>query len=329
MRQTPKEIFQSLLRHEPVDRIPWALWRHYPHEEYHADAFVQASVEYHREHNFDLIKIGPRSSYQIRDYGTGDYYDGDYLGRPFYPKPVISQASDWSELKPLDLDAGWIGQTLSCAQRIADQMRGERPILMTVFSPLTQARILRGPEGFQADLQSHPDELWAGLRVLKQNTQNLIDRLFPLNLDGIFYAIQDCGSPGLVASPLYSRVLDLDRALLERGDYWLNMLHLHGPIDSMDPYLEYPVSILHWDETTSGIPYDTVTEQYSGIVSGGIPWPQDRGAKSLAAIESASSQVMKRMAGKRFLLSATCVVPWNVNSADLVASRHGLRPSFE
>ncbi|MEB3191700.1 MAG: hypothetical protein VKL42_15280, partial [Snowella sp.] len=46
---------ESLLRGKTLDRVPRALWRHYPQEEYDSDRFVAAVVQFHQNYPFDII----------------------------------------------------------------------------------------------------------------------------------------------------------------------------------------------------------------------------------------------------------------------------------
>lgn len=314
---TARERFQRLLGDREVDRFPWALWRHFPHEEDHPAELARATIRFHQEHDFDLWKIGPRSSYQIRDYGIKDEFRGDHLGRPAYLNTVIRAPGDWRKLEPLDPERGWLRQIVEAVASILRARPPEKPALMTVFSPLTQAKNLCGLDHLAAHWQSHPDEVRRGLAVLAESTRRLLVALRPLPLDGIFYVIQECGDARL--RPLAGEGIcgPLDRALLGENAYWLNLLHLHGPVLDFHAYARYPVSILHWDERASGVWLEQGAEMFGGIVSGGLPWPA-RDTGDVRAVRLARERVCQRMLGRRFMLAADCVIPWQ---AERVAIR--------
>jgi uroporphyrinogen decarboxylase len=316
----------ALLEGRSCPETPWALWKHFPGTEYRPDEFVEAHIRFFNEHPFDLIKIGPRSSWQIRDYGTDDYYDGDVLGRPCYPAPVIRDHNQWAELKPLHENSEFVKQTVACAARIAQGLRGGRPILMTVFSPYSLARHLRGADGIASDLLHHPDALRRGLEVLADNTRMVIDQLRSCHLDGIFYAIQDTASPAWTGSALRRWLLDLDASLLAYTSMPLNMMHLHGDIADFDDYLNFPVSILHFDEIAARLPLEAVAAKFKGIVSGGIPWvPPQNGRVAKHELAQSAKDACKRMHSLPFLLSASCVIPHDATPEEIKATRP---PSF-
>lgn len=329
---TARERFQRLLEGRDVDRCPWALWRHFPHEEDHLAEFVKATVQFHCEHDFDLWKIGPRSSYQIRDYGIRDEFQGDPLGRPAYLNTVIREPGDWRKLEPLDPERGWLRQVIGAVALVLRERSSEKPALMTVFSPLTQAKNLCGLDNLAGHWQSRPGEVRRGLEVLAESTRRLLAALRHLPLDGIFYVIQEGGDSRLRQLAGERLCGALDRTLLGENAYWLNLLHLHGAVLDFDAYARYPVSILHWDERASGVSLEQGSEIFGGIVSGGLQWPAGETGDG-RAIQLASEAVCRRMQGRRFMLAADCVIPWQTSGVAIAAAcpvacpqQMGLRP---
>jgi uroporphyrinogen decarboxylase len=320
MNLTSWDRIQNLQRGLPVDRVPWALWRHAPHQEFISPDFEEASIRFNRKFGFDLWKIGPRSSYQIRDHGVEDEFRGDWLGRPTYLKAPVREPSDWTRLRVLDPWEGWQGKVLQSAKVIAEAAPADVPVVMTIFSPLLQAKNLCGAAALPDHWRHAPRELRAGLEVLGESTRRLVRELRALGIHGIYYVIQECGHPGL-SSPSYFEVCEeLDRAVLTESRLPLNWLHLHGPIIDFAAFARYPAAVLHWDERASGVSLPEGARLFPGLVSGGISWPEPGTPDAVAQVRRARRDVIRRMEGKRFILSASCVVPPAASEAELRAA---------
>ena len=305
---TRRQRLEALLAGRPTDRVPRALWRHFPDADYQPDAFVEASLQFHKQHDLDLVKINPRSSFGIRDYGAQDEFEGDFLGRCHYLNQVVQSPADWRKLRPLDPRTGWLGQTAECIRRIVAGADRTTPVIATVFSPAAQAKNLAGPARLAEHWRDHPADVRAGLATLTESSLRLLQSLSDVPIDGVFYAIQECGLPDL--SPDYQTMCgDLDRAILTARPYWLNMLHLHGRIVGFDAYATYPVSVLHWDECESTISLTDGRRRFPGLVCGGIAWPDD-GWPDAAAVRNARRLAVERIGVERLVLGAGCVIPY-------------------
>ncbi len=305
---TKRELFENVLAGRQTARVPRAAWRHFPHDEYHPQDFVRATVQFYTRHDLDLVKIGPRSSFCIRDYGARDEFEGDYLGRPRYLNQVVQSPDDWRKLRPLDPSKGWLAHTAGCVREICARTAADRPRILTIFSPATQAKNLAGAARLTEHWRTHPAELRAGLETLTESTVAFLRSLRDVPLDGMFFAIQECGLQDL--APGYLAMCgDLDRAILTAGNYWLNVLHLHGKVLGFEGYARYPVSVLHWDEGEAGASLAQVRQHFGGIVSGGVDWPAN-GWSDPAALKRAARNVVERTGAERLMVSAGCVIPW-------------------
>ena len=236
---SPRQRFSRLLNREEVDRPAWAVWRHLPHHDYTPE-FAAAHIRDLRRSDGDLWKITIRPSFPVRDYGIEDAFDGDPLGRPCWLNTVIHEARDWRRLEPLNPAAGILGQTGQDIRRIASAAPADRPVLVTLFSPFTQAARLAG---WPRLLQHWKDDLPAvmhGLEVLAESTRRFIRSLATAPLDGVFYGVQECGIPEIMGE--HARFSGLDRSILETTPYPLNLLHLHGHVLAFDAYC---LSLIH------------------------------------------------------------------------------------
>ena len=59
-----------------VDRIPVALWRHFPHDDQDAGKLAARTLEWQRAWDFDLVKFMPSGTYSVEDWGAKSVFDG-------------------------------------------------------------------------------------------------------------------------------------------------------------------------------------------------------------------------------------------------------------
>lgn len=306
---------ESLLRGKTLDRVPRALWRHYPQEEYDSDRFVAAVVQFHQNYPFDMIKITPRSSFSIRDFGVLDEVIENKLGIPTYLNQVIGNPEDWYKLTPRDPHQGYLKQQADCVEQIVSQLKSSFPVLQTIFSPISQAKNLCGLSRLIDHWQNHHQALMYGLEILAESSRQFIQTISPW-IDGLFYVTQECGVKEFNQPSYLKSCRHLDKSILESHPGQAHMLHLHGKILNFKDYCSYPVTFLHWDEETSGISLSEGKHYFPGIVSGGITWPLE-GWSNLNVLKTTCQDVLERVGRDRLLLSAGCVIPYGTNPLEL------------
>src|SRR5688572_11313342 len=158
-----RERLEKTIAGEATDRVPVALWRHFPGDDQRAADLAQALLDFQRFWDFDFVKISPASSYCIADYGVQDQWVGDIEGTREYTRRAVTRSLDWTELPRLDPSRGSLGIQLDTVRLIKDALGDETPFIMTIFSPLAQAKNIAGPENLILHMRQEPDRLKTGL----------------------------------------------------------------------------------------------------------------------------------------------------------------------
>lgn len=305
---TSRQRLERAKQRQAADRPPWAVWRHFPEADFHTEATVEANLAFFRRFRPDLWKLTPRSSFCIRDYGATDVYQGDPLGRPKYLEPVIRHPDHWERLPRLAARSGYLGQQLDCIRGILECRDPDVPVVQTVFSPLAQAKNLcGGAQALACHWRENPRKLRSGLERITENTLAFIKELAGLQLDGVFYTIQDADISG---GPDYFELCrDLDEAVLKKAPGWLNILHVHGAADDFSGFLTYPAAMIHGDESDFGRSFESLKNGTPPLLGGGISWPL-HGFQSTREAAEAGRRCRERMAGSaNWLMSPSCVLP--------------------
>src|SRR5579884_2327478 len=111
-RMTKKERVTAALRGQPVDRVPISFWGHNYLKEWSAEGLAQAMLENYRPYGWDWMKVNPRASYFVEDWGAVLQPSGDRNKGPSFLDIPIKSADDWRRLRPLEPDNGVLGEQL-------------------------------------------------------------------------------------------------------------------------------------------------------------------------------------------------------------------------
>ncbi len=316
------ERVDAALRGLPTDRVPVALWRHFPESDQGDANLADAVVAWQRQYDWDLVKVTPTSGYPYEDWGARFSYRGNAEGtRDVLDRPVKSPA-DWARVAALDVSQGVLGREVRATRLIARELGTQAPILQTLFSPSYTVSGLSGRERFLQDARTHPDLLRPALEAVTQTTIDLARAFLDAGASGIFFATQ-LAARGLLTVDEYRTLAEpYDRAVLaavrERADILL--LHAHGVDVSFDLLAAYPVDAMNWHDRAAPPSLEEGQRRFAGCVVGGI---------GEAAFEEGSPQrvtedvrtAIEATGGRRVIVATGCVVPITAPEACLRAAR--------
>jgi uroporphyrinogen decarboxylase len=322
---THRARLETCLTNKKPDRVPVALWRHFPVDDQTPEGLARATLAFQHSYDFDLIKVTPASSFCLKDWGVQDEWRGATEGTRDYKKWPIQHPDDWAKLTALDPTQGSLGAQLECLRLLYKELGPETPIIQTIFNPLSQAKNLVGKEGLLIHLHRYPEALHTGLKTITETIQRFTEAAKETGIAGVFYAVQHAqyGLLSLQDYETFGRAYDLP-SLEPAKDFWLNMLHLHGTEVMFDLFLDYPVNIINWHDQETFPSLSEGKERYSGLVCGGLQrertlvlgTPEQVTAEAHAAIQATD--------GKRFILGTGCVVPTIAPHGNLLAVRNSV-----
>ncbi len=313
---------EAAIAGEAPDRLPVALWRHWPGDDQDAHELAASHVKWQEDYDWDLLKVSPASSFCLVDWGVEDRWEGHVEGTRSYSRYVVERAEDWARLPLLDPRQGMLGTQLRALQLLADHFGEEVPIVATIFSPLAQAKNLAGTERAISQMRSHPDAFRAGLERIAETTLRYVEASRRAGISGIFYAIQHARygllSPAEYA--LFGQPYD-ERILAAASDLWLNILHVHGdePV-FFDLVADYDVPVINWHDRDCGTNLQQGLARMAGAACGGVSRktvhlgaPQDVIAEARAAVDATG--------GRRLILGTGCVAMTNSPLGNIRALR--------
>lgn len=319
---THRERMVACISQAKLDRIPVALWRHFPVDDQTPDGLAAATAAFQNTFDFDLVKVTPASSFCLRDWGIQDEWKGDREGTRDYIGSLIHQPDDWRKLTRLDPYSGYLGDQLTCLRLLVKELGEDTPIIQTIFSPLVQAKNLVGKQNLVTHIRKYPDAVHEGLRIITENTLRFVEAVCDTGIDGVFYALQHANY-GLLSEAEYAQFGQIyDLQVLEPArQLWLNMLHLHGSDVMFDLAARYPVQIINWHDQETWPTLPEGKKRFGGVVCGGLSREEGLVLGSPVRITGEAHDAIQATSGERFMLGTGCVTPIIAPYGNLMAAR--------
>jgi uroporphyrinogen decarboxylase len=235
----------------------------------------------------------------------------------------VEAAEDWLSLPVLDPQQGHLAEAKRSVRLVRTALGEDVPVLMTIFSPLSQAKNLAG-SSLLRHIRQHPDQVMAGLETITESVLRFVADLKGIGIDGIFYAAQLAEANRLSSAEYqrFGRPYDL-RILQATSDLWFNMLHVHGLHTYFDLFTDYPVQAVNWHDRETGPSLAEAAQLFPGALSGGLNrWTMQQGTPE--AVHQEAVDAIAQTAGRRLILSTGCVTMTNTPLGNLRAARQAV-----
>src|SRR5918994_2824247 len=303
---TRRERVMAAVYGEPVDRVPVCFWHHFRPEGSGRKLANVTRQFFDQKFNLDIAKVMPDLPY------------------PF-PRASFRQPSDWKLIEPIDVERSrFTHQRAQAVQVLREQLGPDTLIVMTLFSPLTEAmHFCESKEAFLDEARTRPGFVHEALATIAANLHAHVADVIAAGADGVFFALQGCTTDYMSEAEYreFGRPYDL-LALQGAEDGWLNILHIHGDRNLMfDDMLDYPVPVLSWSDRLAGPSLREARSVTSKCLMGG--W-HEFGALSngpVEAIQSEAEEALRQTGGRKFILANGCSVPDDKDEQWLVAAR--------
>lgn len=317
-----RERMEMTLCGKQPDRIPIALWHHFPVDDQEPDSLAKATVAFQKQFNFDLVKVTPPSSFCLKDWGVKDEWQGNNEGTRAYTHRVIERPEDWKKLQPLDPNQGYLGKQLECLSLLQKEFSDQTPFIQTIFNPLSQAKNLVGPSRLALHIRKYPHAVHDGLKIIQDSTIRFIEAAKKRGIAGIFYAIQHATYQVFTEEEYTIFGKHYDLPILSSGyDLWANMVHIHGDDIMFDLISDYPVQILNWHDQETPPSLSEGLAKFQGVVCGGISRIESFVLGTPNQIKNQARQAITSTGGKRLILGTGCVLPLITPFGNIAAAR--------
>ena len=319
-----RDRLENALAGNAVDRVPVALWRHWPGDDQRIADFAWSTLTFQKTFDWDFVKATPYSAYCVADYGVRTEWRGDAGGDRVATRLPITRSLAWTELKTLDPLRGEQGKYLESLRLISDGLSDlEVPIVATIYSPQSQAALLSGDEMMLSHIRTHPDRLRTALNTITENTLRLIDGMKRTDVVGIIYVIRHA-SFSLMSEDEYRAIgLPYDLKILETlpPRWWLNIVQLSCRKPMFQMAATYPAPAINWDTPTAEPDVENARALYQGALCGGLSHEAHLHRGTPAMIRDVARETFKHIGTRRFILSAGDAIPVSTPLSNLRAVR--------
>ncbi len=291
-----------------TDRVPVALWRHFPVDDQDPGRLAALTLEWQRAWDFDLVKFMPSGTYSVEDWGAKSVYEGAANGARAISVPGVSAPEHWRRLTHLDPKQGVLGAQNEALARAAKELRGAVPILQTVFSPLTTARKLAG-ESLLGQLRADPEAVAAGLRTITDTTIDFSLAALEAGAHGLFFATQ-LATTDVLTVPEYERFgkkFDLEVLEAVKDKAKISMLHLHGENVMFELLASYPVEMINWHDRLTAPSLKLALGKFKGALVGGVEERELLLSGSEQALRAQVRDAIAQTGGRRLVVGPGCV----------------------
>lgn len=314
-----RERLEQTLSGGNPDRVPVALWRHWPGDDQRAADFARYTAGFQRAYDWDFIKLTPFSAYMTADYGLHTQWDGDLFGDRTISKRRIDRSLDWTELRTLDPARGELAKQLDAIRLLSEALANDpdpAPVIPTIYSPLTQAIQLAGLQNVLRDMRSAPDRLQSGLNVITEGILRFIAELRRLDVAGVYYVMDAARYDVCSLAEYQAFAQPYDQKIWDGlpDKWWLNILSLSETLPMLDLAIGYQPPVLHYDLSRDDL--SRRRSQFDRVLGGGLTREHLQADSPTIGREAARS-ILDDMNNRRLILSASSAVYASTPRANL------------
>ncbi len=321
---THRERIRAALKGENVDRVPVSMWRHFFSEETAPEKLAAAMLGFQERFDWDFMKVNPRASYHVEDWGVRLKYSGD--AEPVVIETPIKTPADWLKLKALDINRGVLKEHLKALELIARGLNGKLPFVMTVFTPMAIAsRMTSSEDIFVSHLREHTVEVKQALEAITETFINFSKACLERGASGLFYATTAWATTDRLNEKEYleyARPYDL-KLLAALPAAGFHVLHVCRQNNLLRAVKDYPVHAFSWDPRAAGNPSLAEGKGIAGgrAVIGGIAHDESLVKATTQQLAAEVKGLRVALGNRGWMVGPGCTFPPATPEANLRAIR--------
>lgn len=271
-QMTRLERLRAAARREPVDRPPYAFWRHFPTADRSPAGLVQATLRFHDRYGSDFLALAPPAGYAAQAWGCEEAETVRVDGSRPCGRCAVSRPEDWRAVRPLDpaSASGYVDVIEALVRLGFDRRIGDAPVVVSLPAPSTTAARLGGGR-LATHLREWPQLVGDALRALAETQARFAELCLAEGLAGVLYAVDLPAEPAM-GPTTYAELLEPhDRAVLDAlgSRAALRVVHVAGPVP-LAAVAAWSVDVVGW---TPGPDLPGLTEGHArlpGAALGGL-----------------------------------------------------------
>lgn len=321
------ERIQAAIDGRPVDRIPMAMWRHFPEDDKSSRQFADMLAAYQKKFSFDLVKVTPSSGYMAEIFGVNfDFMPGKIRkGVRERKNLIVKSDKDWKSVKDIEIKTNILDREIYTIKLLRETVGNETPIFQTVPNALTVARLLRG-DGIFEDIKNGSDGLKGALEYINGVIFEFSFSCLRAGAGGIFYFTQ-LATYDLMNKEEYEnfgKIYD-DKMLNDIGGEAITIFHIHGMNIMFDLLSGCKAHILNWHDRLTAPSLGEAKKIFKGAVLGGIEEDKVLRSGNEGKIRAQLSDAITQTGGRSLIVGPGCVLPIDVSDEKIYMIKEALR----
>lgn len=261
----------SVMNREVPDRVPWAIWGHFPaipwlkrYSWEKANRDGEESAKAHLallralDYKMDMLKVTPFYRFMACQWGSKFHWENNDESPPTM-EVCVKEPKDWGKLWVLD-PRKELREALRSVEILARDLY-DMPFIYSIPSPIVQA--LHGvsdPQRVYADMNEQPDALKEGLETITQTTIDFAKECIAEGATGVFFGVGGGGDiwSRMNQNQLEEYALFYDKKILDAvSDAPIKLMHIcsakgenpqkNGKLMENGWFKKYPVNMINWD----------------------------------------------------------------------------------
>jgi uroporphyrinogen decarboxylase len=304
-----RERVQAALEGRRVDRVPFTMWRHFYMQSQTTDGLVQATLDFYRRYDADVVILPAAPFYMAEPWGAEVRACGRDDVPCYLAGPAVARAPDWRRLPELDVAHSSLGREIGAVRQVRSELgQDDVPLVVPLYSPLTTADMLCNGRVVQ-DARSFSNDLRSGLQMIAAATRQFALACLEAGADG-FILVTRLASAGLIRSREYrdfGQRFDLE-VLDELGAGTIRILHMEGEQIFFDLVNRYPVQAVCWDTWRADPSLASASRQVRCALMGGLN-PTTFAGGSVEDVRGQVRDAINQTGGWRLLVAPSGPLP--------------------
>ena len=244
----PLDRLRATARREPVDRPPYAFWRHFPTADRSPAGLAQATLRFHDRYGSDFLALVPPAGYAAQAWGCVESDTVRQDGSRPCASCAVARPEDWRAIRAVDPAAapGYADVVETVVRVGFDRRIGGAPVVITLPAPSTVAARLGGGR-LAAHLREWPGLVGGALTALAETQARFGELCLAEGLAGVLVTVH-APAEAAFGEDVYAEFLEPhDRAVVDalRSRAELLVIHAAGPV-AFARVAGWPAGIVSW-----------------------------------------------------------------------------------
>ena len=311
----------AALEGHSVDRVPFAMWRHFYLQSQTVEGLVRSTLDYYGHYDMDVIVLTPGPFYMAEAWGADarSFHTDDMP--PYLVGPFVQRATDWRQLPELDVPNSSLQREIEAVRAVRSRLGDEdAPLVVRIPSPLATADMLCDGRVLR-DMRSFSNDLRSALQVIAAATAQFALACLEAGADGYLFFSHLASREKMRLREYRDFGVQFDlQVLAPLAAAEIRLLHLEAPSPFVDTADRYPVQAVCWETWRSEPSLSSASHQFRGALMGGLN-PLTFTDGSVADVREQIADAIAQTGGWRFMLSPSSALPADSRDELLMAVR--------